>query len=430
MRKEDLSTREGIMKWLKNPKIRRLVSEEFQRSGQLKKSNLFHHQIQQRKKILFKLKDTQKNLKNQLKTDPSLKLKMISLNVHNGEMKDKLFEEFEYTRTLNYMISRQNLILQFKSQKYQSINVEMRFLNIRIISQATPEINENLSTPLAIAQVIPDKKFMKPMKKELMTLRIFKKIKETAKNLVEEEEKNEREKQKIRASNMSHEKNQHKLKAIRDYQKMTYYMDNYDGKFHQKSNIDMLNDIIENSNQKDECKVCPYDPMKELTSENFFLNEEEREGDTQKIAEINQKINKDSLVSNNGHQKLGVKEYASREYIIMVKETFDEQKRKKEYLETLKKKLIDSEQKMKNKKSNVYNKIMCRLYKKKKLLNNIKSTVPDAGADSNSEVTTQVDGMSIPTLNDEVERVLLITNRERDEWKYKLLQSKSLIISS
>jgi len=345
-------------------------------------------------------------------------------------MKDRLFEEFEYTRTLHYMISRQNAVLHFKSKRYQAINVEMRFLNIKILSLSTPEINEKLATPSPVARIIPDKKFMEPMKKELMTLRVFKKIKESAKNLVEEEEKEEQEKQRVRRSTANHEKDQHLLRSMRDYKKLMYYMDNYNGDFHQKANIGMLNDIIENNNKDNETEVCPYDPMKDLTSENFFINKEERDADTNKIKEINQKVNKDSLVSNTGRQKLRVKEYASREYVIMIKETFDEYKRKKEYLKTLKEKLAISKQTNKNKKYDIYNKVISRIYKKKELLDNIKDRFPDAGVDSNSEATTQVDGMNIPTLNDEVERVLLTTKRDKDESKSKLLQSKSLVISA
>ena len=58
IKKQELSTREGILKWLKNPRIRKLVSEEFQKSGQSKKSNLFQFEIQQKKKLLAKLKET------------------------------------------------------------------------------------------------------------------------------------------------------------------------------------------------------------------------------------------------------------------------------------------------------------------------------------------------------------------------------------
>ena len=108
------------------------------------------------------------------------------------------------------------------------------------------------------------------MKKELMTLRIFKKIKESAKNLVEEEEKEEQEKQRVKRSTANHAGDQHLLRSMRDYKKLMYYTDNYNGDFHQKANIGMLNDIIKNNNKDNETEVCPYDPMKNLTSENFL----------------------------------------------------------------------------------------------------------------------------------------------------------------
>ena len=40
-----------------NPRIRKLVSEEFQKSSKSKKSNLFQFEIQQKKKLLAKLKE-------------------------------------------------------------------------------------------------------------------------------------------------------------------------------------------------------------------------------------------------------------------------------------------------------------------------------------------------------------------------------------
>ena len=92
---------------------------------------------------------------------------------------------------------------------------------------------------------------------------------------------------------------------------------------------------------------CPYDPMQELTSENFFINKEEMDQDAQKIIETNEKVNKDTLVSNTGHISLGMKQFASREFVVMIKETFDEYTKKKEYLKNLKEKLAISEEKEK-----------------------------------------------------------------------------------
>ena len=114
----------------------------------------------------------------------------------------------------------------------------------------------------------------------------------------------------------------------------------------------------------------------------------------------------------------------------MIKETFNEYKRKKEYIKTLKEKLAISKQTNKNKKYDIYNKVISKIYKKKGLLDNIKDRFPDTGVNSNSEATAQVDGMNIPTMNDEVERVLLTTKRDKDELKSKLLQSKFLVISA
>ena len=347
IKREELNTREDILKWLKNPKIRRLASEEFQRTGHMKRSNKIKYQIALKKRQLAKLKEIDKNFTDQLKTDPLLKSKLASLVTKNNGMKDMLFEESEYTKTLRYMINRQNVILQHKSKRFQDIKSEMRFLNIKILSMAAPEINENLYNQPENNRIIPDKKFLKPLKKELFTLKIFEKIKEKAKNIVDEEEKHKEDQMNLREKRDNLEKKQHMLKSMRDYKRLGYYMENYDNNFHRKANVDMLNDIIEKVGKNENNDECPYDPMQELTSENFFINKEEMDQDAQKIIETNEKVNKDTLVSNTGHISLGMKQFASREFVVMIKETFDEYTKKKEYLKNLKEKLAISEEKEK-----------------------------------------------------------------------------------
>ena len=66
------------------------------------------------------------------------------------------------------------------------------------------------------------------------------------------------------------------------------------------------------------------------------------------------------------------------------------------------------------------------------MLGALKDKLSDTGSMSKdiSEATTQVEGMNIPNMNDEVERVLLISKREKEESKQKLLKAKSLVISA
>ena len=64
-----------------------------------------------------------------MKVEPDLVAKQASLDLMNIERMDKVYEEGQYTRTLNYMIQREKTSIQFKSKRIHEIKDEIRYLD-------------------------------------------------------------------------------------------------------------------------------------------------------------------------------------------------------------------------------------------------------------------------------------------------------------
>jgi hypothetical protein len=134
-------------------------------------------------------------------------------------------------------------------------------------------------------------------------------------------------------------------KTKKDQKRNLYYLDKYDNEFHRKVSINILDDILAKKNNPDDVDdLCPYDPVRNMNSDQFFTDDNVMQTNTKILIEKNQNVNKETLTSNTGHV-IGQKQYASREYIIMIKETIDKYREKINYLQELKLKLHELEQK-------------------------------------------------------------------------------------
>lgn len=221
------------------------------------------------------------------------------------------------------------------------------------------------------------------------------------------------------------------LKPKKDKRKSYFDNPDFDGTLHKRANLKMLSDIIEahNASEKNKDAVsCPYDPFKELRADQFFIDEKVRDEDAESLSQKNQLLRKGTNLTSTSAEGVNPKLIATREYVIMIKETLDMYKSKKQYLEELKMKRTQIEDNMRDKYSEMSNKVTEKIFQHRALAND-----QVLGSNYETDATTEADKNSaviIPTLNDEVERVQLITKRGRDEAKNKLLKAKELVISA
>lgn len=285
-------------------------------------------------------------------------------------------------------------------------------------------------------EIQPVHKDMEALRSELLSIKRFQKIKEVAEEIRDEHTFQLKGiflfSKLIEGSNLSDSRQNFKTK--KDHKRLTHYNDQYDGEFHRKTNLNIINDILaKKQDPNDNDEYCPYDPVRNMNSEQFFTDENIMNTNTQILIDKNHDVSKDTLTSKTGHL-IGKKQYASREYVIMIKETIDEFRRKSNYLEELKSKLVQLEQKKKNAHSEVSIKVAERIYKNRaKLYQN--DAIPESM--QNSEFSTDAASNDerltksyIPTLNIDIERVLLFKQREREDSKNKLAKAKELVISA
>jgi hypothetical protein len=154
---------------------------------------------------------------------------------------------------------------------------------------------------------------------------------------------------------------------------------------------------------------------------------------TKILIDKNQNVNRETLTSNTGHI-IGQKQYASREYVIMIKETSDKYREKSNYLQKLKLKLHELEQNNKNLHTDIANKVTDRVHKHQQKLRKTK-TNPESSQTSEygtnaTTIDEQLASNYIPNINLDIERILLFKKREREDAKKKLNCSKEIVIAA
>ena len=123
----------------------------------------------------------------------------------------------------------------------------------------------------------------------------------------------------------------------------------------------------------------------------------------------------------------------------MIKETIDEYKNKKEYLKQLKLKRDQFEEKFNLKVNEMSKKVTSKIISKKMIngdqeLSSAFVSLKDIyGSEYATDATSQDEwhhAKIIPKMNDEVERILLTTIKEKNEAKVKLTKAKELVFSA
>ena len=178
---------ESLSKWLQDPHIRRQASMQIQRMNIVcnKKDNEALYTLKIKEKQLEKLLDILRNLKERSKEDPETKAKLATLTIQSEEMADKVFEETEYTNTLNYMADRYKKTILSKQQPMQNKLKAFEFI-MNELYRWRNQVNRLKQS--VTKEIQPVHKDMEPVKKELLSLRKFQKLKEAAKERQEHQE--------------------------------------------------------------------------------------------------------------------------------------------------------------------------------------------------------------------------------------------------
>lgn len=285
------------------------------------------------------------------------------------------------------------------------------------------------------SEVVPVYKDMSGIKQELLKIKQFQKLKEECKMREDAKLHGDLESPLETTSNL--------MKSKKEHRRIMYDKDDYDHDMHMRTGREMMNDIMEavtQSRRNHEDAQCPYDPLRELRADEFFVDEQIMEEDIEKLKQKNSYQKKSTnLSSTSTNPTTQDKQFVSREYVIMVKETLDLYKRKKAQLEHLKqtRNMLEEQACLRN--GQLASKVTQYIIKHKDKIFDKDTQINDKfmSSDDGTDVTNdeRIEAYTsikntIPTMNDEIERVLLIAKREKEEARIKLLKSKDLVISA
>lgn len=419
----------SLSKWLRDPNVRRQASMQIEKMNIFinKKDNEAMYQLQVKQKQYENLCDVLKGLNEQLKLDPEMLGKLVSLNQQNIEMEDKVFEETEYTNTLNLMADRYKQMMLCKQQPMQHKLKAYEYL-WQENNHWKNELNrfkQSITT-----EIKPSEKDVESIRKQYLYPMIFEKLKKECKH---------REDMKLEQDINSplNETSPH-LRLKKESRRSLLDKVRYDNSLHKRAGKEMLSDIVEavaTSKENHEPVRWPYDPFNEVRIDQFFIDEEVRNEDAKNLMQKNSFFRKGTNTSVSTQNTVNPKQVASREYILMVKETIDMYKQKKQYLQDLIARRNYLEEQSKNKRSEMANKVTEKIFQRRGKFQDkeYKMLDPSGGSEYGTDVTTQDERPSsyiIPTMNDEVERISLIMKREKEETKKKLLKAKELVIAA
>lgn len=209
-----------------------------------------------------------------------------------------------------------------------------------------------------------------------------------------------------------------------------------------KTNSSILKDLVRvtaDQSEYDEEPVMTFDPSKECRIDKFFSDEQIQNEDAERLIQENQDLKQQLEDSQDPEYEKKAKLYSTRQYLIMIKETIDEYKRKKEYLKELKRSRDYFEQQYNSRENEMSKKVTSKIMNKRMLKNDtdpssVAITLRDThGSEFGTDATSQDEWQHariIPKMNDEVEKILLDTMKEKNQVQAKLTKAKDLVFSA
>ena len=162
-----------------------------------------------------------------------------------------------------------------------------------------------------------------------------------------------------------------------------------------------------------------FDASKEWRIEHFFTDENILKEDVESIKEKNKALKQELNNSQDSSYAKNEKLYIIREYLLMIKDTMDEHQQKSLLLQKLKTERDYLSEKFKMKESEMSNKVTRKIINKQIRDNDPNlNQEPYSNSDPHGSDTTyetsqdeKIHARIIPTLNSEVEKILLDTKR-------------------
>lgn len=420
------------------------------------------------------------------------------------------------------MIQREKTSIKFKSKRIHELKDELRYLDFvykaadtcikekdKFVNFPTPASNDIIVTKPEKTRKYTNKEMFKNAEMNLFLSQIFQRLKQEVKLYVKDEELLKKKEIEAKAERTKKKNIQNMHKTVRDHDKLMFYQENYNQDIHRRTGIKMLEDIVEAVKIKDTPKnrtdsgntgILSPDhldlPKTGLGSPALSARVTNMNSDMIAVTQLDSKQSV-ADVDGNLEDIRKLEGISTGEEVRMVQETLYEFIEKQEKLKLLKQRLAGLEKRRRDKKADVYTKVLGRIYEKSKYLDEeseIGSGVPvfesklqdveqkkqeenatneregstkqhivikeGSGQDSEEEKYSsavsdtsqhnpdnkkpeQVNQISDPedflkarshvystkisTINDEVERVLLISQREKEESKKKLLKAKALV---
>lgn len=245
----------------------------------------------------------------------------MSLKQQNLEMEEKVFEETEYTHTLNLMTDRYQQMMLSKQQPLQH-----RLKAYEYLWQENNHWKNELNRfKLSLTtEIKPSEKDTEGIRKQFLYPMIFDRLKKEC--MHREQMKLEQD-----ANSPLNDTSPNLRLKTKESKKMLLDKVKYDNSIHRRAGNEMLNEILEavaTSKENHGSVVCPYDPFNEVRVEQFFVDEEVRNEDAQNLKQKNSYLRKGTNTSVSTHVTTNTKQFATREYVLMVKETIDTYKQK------------------------------------------------------------------------------------------------------
>lgn len=430
---ERLNGSESLSSLCQEPFITRQAFVQIHKMNIIKsrKDNAALYEYKIKQKRYEKLCEVLRNLEEKLKEDPELKRQLIMLKQKNLEMEAKVFEQTEYTNTLDYMSDRYKQMMLWKQQPLQNRLIAYEFLMEEYVRWKN-NLNRLRETQTEeIPQIHLD---TQPLKEEYMRIKQYEIFKNDWKLEIEEEKRQESisptiHKEHSTKPSEAKKVNEEEAKKIEEKEeKIEKWVSEYG-----KSMLKDAVDVYERTKQNVDFHGCPYDPLKDLHIDKFFIDEEVQNSDAEALRQKNSLLRKDTDMSWRTQPSINAKEFVSREYIIMVKETMDTLRSRKEYLMSLKKKRDLLSQQYHTKNSEMTQKVTERIFQRKDQLSRDSRHTEAMNSDLGTDATHTSDlynAYSIPMMTDEVERMLLDTKRQRNHYKMKLFKAQELVIAA
>mmetsp|Transcript_38241 Transcript_38241/g.37753 ORF Transcript_38241/g.37753 Transcript_38241/m.37753 type:complete len:424 (+) Transcript_38241:303-1574(+) len=420
------------------------------------------------------------------------------------------------------MIQREKTSIKFKSKRILGLKEELRYLDFvykaadtcikekdRFINFPTPASNDIIVTKPEKTRKFTKKEMFKSAEMNLFLSQIFQRLKQEVKLYVKDEELLRKKEIEAKAERKKKKNIQNMHKTVRDHDKLMFYQENYNQDIHRRTGIKMLEDIVEAVKNKDTPKNRTDSGNTGSLSPDHLNLLKSGLGSPALSARVTN-MNSDMIAVTQLDSKQKMKDtdgnledirklegISASEEVRMVQETLHEFIEKQKKLKLLKQRLAGLEKGRRDKKADVYAKVLGRIYEKNKCLGeesgigsgvlnfspkllateqmrheenvangrkgSIKQHDPiktgsreDSEEDKYSSAVSEtsqhnqdnkkpevdnkisdpqdflkakshVYSTKILTINDEVERVLLISQREKEESKKKLLKAKALV---